>query len=394
MKTKPARLCTKRAATVSSQPIVPLQEQRLNFDCKWDCAPISKDSKNYATVIGGNAKALSPALQVTLLLCSPLRAGRNKEAQPLSIGELNELEKQLRRVGGTWEQLLESGAPALLAKIGPVVDAEKITALLGRGFMLSMAVEKWQAAGIWVTSRDDTDYPERLRRLKQNTPPLVYGCGDKKLLDKGGLAVVGSRDVDPSGEEFTRHVAARATNEGIQIVSGGARGVDQFAMLSAIEAGGTVVGALADSLLRSATSGKARESIQDGKLTLISSFDPEAGFNVGNAMQRNKQIYALADFGLVVSSGYNEGGTWSGAIEQLEKLCLTPVFVRDGDVPEGNRQLLQRGAPAFPPEPWTASLREALEMISQKKHLQMETADLFVLHEPAPASYAKKRKPE
>jgi predicted Rossmann fold nucleotide-binding protein DprA/Smf involved in DNA uptake len=147
-------------------------------------------------------------------------------------------------------------------------------------------------------------------------------------------------------------------------------------MLAALEAGGTVVGVLADSLLRSATSGKARESIQDGRLTLISPFDPEAGFNVGNAMQRNKHIYALADFGLVVSSGYNEGGTWSGAIEQLEKLRLTPIFVRTGDdVPEGNRQLLRRGALPFPSESWPDSLREMLEATVQPR--PVETPDLF-----------------
>ena len=341
-----------------------------------------------------NAYALSPARQVALLVFSPLRASKDKATQTLSLGEFNELEKQLRRAGAGWEQLLEPGAPSLLKKIGPAVDAEKITALMGRGFMLSMAVEKWQGAGIWVTSRDEPDYPERLRRLKQNAPPLIYGCGDKKLLGKGGLAIVGSREVDSAGEEFTRNVAAKAACDGLQIVSGGARGVDQIAMLSALEAGGTVVGVLADNLLRSAASGKAREPIQDGKLTLISPFDPEAGFNVGNAMQRNKQIYALADVGLVVSSGYNEGGTWSGAIEQLERLKLTPIFVRDGDVPEGNRQLLQRGASPFPSGPWTTSMQVIIEMVMQKKPLQMETADLFVLNESPGGSYTKKRKSE
>jgi predicted Rossmann fold nucleotide-binding protein DprA/Smf involved in DNA uptake len=197
--------------------------------------------------------------------------------------------------------------------------------------------------------------------------------------------MVGSRDVDAAGEEFTKRAAASAAREEMQVVSGGARGVDQLAMLAALEAGGTVVGVLADSLLRSATSGKARESIQDGRLTLVSAFDPEAGFNVGNAMQRNKHIYALADFGLVVSSGFNEGGTWSGAIEQLEKLRLTPIFVRAGDdVPEGNRQLLRRDALPFPSEPWPGSLREMFEASAQKILQPMETADLFALHETPP----------
>jgi predicted Rossmann fold nucleotide-binding protein DprA/Smf involved in DNA uptake len=273
----------------------------------------------------------------------------------------------------------------LLKKLGLTVDAEKITALLGRGFMLSMAVETWQSAGVWVTSRNEPDYPERLHRLKQNAPPLIYGCGGKNLLSRGGLAMVGSRDVDSVGEEFTKRVAAGAAREDMQVISGGARGVDQLAMLAALEAGGTVVGVLADSLLRSATSGKAREAIQDERLTLVSAFDPEAGFNVGNAMQRNKQIYAMADFGLVVSSGYNEGGTWSGAIEQLEKLHLTPIFVRAGDnVPEGNRQLLRRDALPFPSEPWPGSLCKIFEAAAEKNLQPMETADLFALHESPP----------
>jgi predicted Rossmann fold nucleotide-binding protein DprA/Smf involved in DNA uptake len=332
-----------------------------------------------------SANPLSPATQAALLLCSPLRAGKSKGVSPLSIGEFNELEKQLQRIGANLEQLLEDDASALLKNLGLTIDAEKITALLGRGFMLSMAMETWQSAGVWVTSRNEADYPERLLRLKQNSPPLLYGCGEKIILSRGGLAVVGSRDVDAAGETFTRNVAAKAAHEQMQIVSGGARGVDQFAMLAALEAGGTVVGVLADSLLRSATSGKAREAIQDGCLTLVSAFDPEAGFNVGNAMQRNKQIYALADFGLVVSSGYNEGGTWSGAIEQLEKLHLAPIFVRAGDgVPEGNRQLLRRDALSFPSDPWPDSLREIFEAASHKNLQPMETADLFALHETPP----------
>ena len=336
--------------------------------------------------------SFSPATQATLLLCSPLRAGRNKDVQPLSIGEFNELEKQLQRVGAGLEQLLDTDAPTLLKKLGLTVDAEKITALLGRGFMLSMGMETWRSAGVWVTSRNEADYPERLLRLKYNSPPLLYGCGEKQLLSRGGLAIVGSRDVDAVGEEFTKRAAACAAREEMQVVSGGARGVDQLAMLAALEAGGTVVGVLADSLLRSATSGKARESIQDGRLTLVSAFDPEAGFNVGNAMQRNKHIYAMADFGLIVSSGYNEGGTWSGAIEQLEKLHLTPILVRAGDdVPEGNRQLLRRDALPFPSEPWPDSLREVFEAAPQKNLQPMETADLFALHEKPPEYRSSQR---
>jgi len=73
-------------------------------------------------------------------------------------------------------------------------------------------------------------------------------------------------------------------------------------MLGALEHGGTSVGVLADSLLRSATSAQYRKQIMSGDLVLVTPFNPEAGFNVGNAVTRNRYIYCLADAAVVVSS--------------------------------------------------------------------------------------------
>ncbi len=147
----------------------------------------------------------------------------------------------------------------------------------------------------------------------------------------------------------------------IQIISGGARGVDSTAMLAAIAEGGRAVGVLADSLSKSAIASKYRLAIQNQQLTLISAVDPQAGFNMGNAMGRNKYIYGLADYGLVVSSDYNKGGTWAGAIEALKQEKSIPIFVRaEGDLPDGNKQLLKRAARQFPTRPWGSNLSEKL----------------------------------
>jgi predicted Rossmann fold nucleotide-binding protein DprA/Smf involved in DNA uptake len=87
-----------------------------------------------------------------------------------------------------------------------------------------------------------------------------------------------------------------------------------------------------------------RNLLLDGQLVLISPYDPSAGFNVGNAMQRNKLIYALADASLVVSSDLNKGGTWAGAIEQLDKLKFVPVYVRSTGGSPGLDALRSKGA--------------------------------------------------
>jgi len=81
---------------------------------------------------------------------------------------------------------------------------------------------------------------------------------------------------------------------------------------------------------------------------LVSPYHPAAGFSAGAAMARNKLIYALADVAVVVSSASGTGGTWEGATEAI-KAGWVPVLVRDDDsVPDGNRELIRRGAHALP----------------------------------------------
>ena len=67
----------------------------------------------------------------------------------------------------------------------------RLQKLLGRGFLLSQVIERWQARAIWVVSRADAEYPRRLKtRLREDAPAVLYGCGDMALLETGGLAVV------------------------------------------------------------------------------------------------------------------------------------------------------------------------------------------------------------
>jgi len=101
--------------------------------------------------------------------------------------------------------------------------------------------------------------------------------------------------------------------------------------------------------------------LMDSKLILISPYDPAAGFNVGHAMHRNKVVYGLADAALVVASDFEKGGTWAGAIEQLERLHFVPVFVHNrADAGKGNAALLQRGARLWPDPQSPSELSEAL----------------------------------
>jgi predicted Rossmann fold nucleotide-binding protein DprA/Smf involved in DNA uptake len=217
--------------------------------------------------------------------------------------------------------------------------------LLGRGGALGLALEKWHRAGLWVLTRLDSEYPGRLRkRLKAESPPVLFGCGNKRLLNQGGIAAVGSRNSTESDLTFTNHLGVAAAAHGYSIVSGGARGVDQAAMFAALQSEGTVVGVLANNLLRSVTSAEYRKHLKTNNLVLVSPFNPEAGFNVGNMMARNRYIYCLADAAVVVSSTPDKGGTWHGAIEDL-KAGWVPLWVKKSCARNsGNTELVRRGA--------------------------------------------------
>lgn len=312
---------------------------------------------------------LSPNTQAILLLTAPLLVGRGRStAEPLSPGEYRKLAGRLRELQRQPADLLASGGSDLLEDCRLDLASERLEQLLGRGFLLSQAVEHWRARAIWVLSRADPDYPRRLKKcLGESAPAVLYGCGDATILDAGGLAVVGSRNVDEALVEYTEAIGRLTAMAGRTLVSGGARGIDQAAMRGALQAGGRAAGVLADGLEKAAMNREHRKLLLDQQLVLISPYDPAARFHVGHAMQRNKVIYALSDAALAVSSDYQKGGTWTGATEQLEKLGLVPVYVRaSGDTGPGLDGLRQRGAIPWPEPANAEALAELLDERSAK----------------------------
>jgi len=309
--------------------------------------------------------SVSSNTQAILLLTAPLIVGRGGySSELLSPGEYNRLARILYDNQREPADLLGPEASELLKQFHGIIDSGRLMRLLGRGFLLSQAIERWQARSIWVVSRADPDYPRRLKtRLKDAAPAVFYGCGDAVILESGGLAIVGSRHVDNTLVEYTEGIGRLTAKARKAVVSGGARGIDQAAMSGALQAGGRVIGALADSLERLALARDNREFLMNERLVLISAYDPAAGFDVGHAMQRNKIIYALADAALIVSSDYESGGTWAGAIEQLENLRLVPVYVRsNGDIGEGLKALLRKGALPWPNPSSFEAFTEALSV--------------------------------
>ncbi len=323
---------------------------------------------------------LTEDTKTIILLCSVL--GKEQPEKPLSLSEYASLVRWLAGKEMCPGDLLQKENISEAA-LGSGIDKDRLESLLGRGVLLGFAVEEWHRNGIWIISQSDTDYPDRYKRcLKDKAPPLLFGAGDRSLLKGGGLCIVGSRNVDQEGEAFTRQVAELCVYNQMPVVSGGARGVDQISMMAALEAGGVTIGVLADNLLVKSVERVARHAIAEGRLLLVSPYHPTAGFSVGTAMSRNKLIYAMADYGLVVSAEHKKGGTWAGAEEVLKRGIPVPVFVRVGkNTSPGNNKLPDMGAIPWPDFIDRNSFKEYLSELTaqtrEKANENKETLSLF-----------------
>ncbi len=289
--------------------------------------------------------SISPNTQAIVLLTSYFSKTQGGSVKPLTPREWGRFALWLREKSLTPEHLMTGHLDELLNGWSDKdITLDRTEALLRRGSALALAMEKWLRAGMWVMTRSDPDYPVRLmQRLGAAAPAILYGCGNKALLNGGGLAVIGSRNVNDKDFAYSRDLGALAARKGYSIVSGGARGVDEAAMLGALEAEGAVTGVLADGLLRACSGVKYCRYLMANDLVLVSPFYPEAGFNVGNAMQRNKYIYCLSDSAMVVQSGM-KGGTWSGAMENLKNQWVPLWVKRSAGKSTGNSAIAKAGA--------------------------------------------------
>ena len=294
---------------------------------------------------------LSHDSQVLLLLCSHLGLKKDSELKPLTLREWNPLARKIQasvfnRPGEMLGQTVDEIQKQLAL---PDTEAQRLGMLLERSDLVDEELQRLAAKGIQVTTRAASDYPSRYReRLKDSTPAVMFYAGELALLGQPGIAVVGSRHLDQAGQECAIFIGNTCGLSGLVLYSGGAKGVDTLSMNAALEARGSAVGILADSLEQAIRDSGIRNALTRGDLCLATPYSPNAGFSVGAAMGRNRLIYCLADYAIVVASDAEKGGTWAGATEAL-KAGWIPVFVLNHPaMPEGNRLLLQKGGVAFP----------------------------------------------
>ena len=265
-----------------------------------------------------------------LLLCCHLG---DPQPRPLTVAQFRKLARLVRTSEKAPEdrELEESDLVALGYGRS---EARHILDLFAGEPLLERYLQKADRAGCvpltWLTP----GYPHKLlEALGDDAPACIWARGDLSILEKSGIALVGSRDLHPENERFARQVGLEAAKQGLVLISGNARGADRTAQYAALSAGGQVISIVADELQNHPLRQNILYLCEEG-------FDLE--FSAQRALSRNRCIHALGISAIAAQCSFQTGGTWDGSVKNL-RFGWTPLYIFD-DGSESARLLSDMGA--------------------------------------------------
>lgn len=147
--------------------------------------------------------------------------------------------RAVQGLGGAAERLFTASLTELESLRMPAEAAQFIFEGRARKAAVDEA-SRTQDAGATFVTPDDDHYPGRLLEI-YDPPPVLWVRGDAALLNRAGIAVVGTRQPSPYGAGMAEMLSRDLARRGVVIQSGMARGVDTCAHKGAVEAGGKTV---------------------------------------------------------------------------------------------------------------------------------------------------------
>ncbi|MDE0041606.1 MAG: DNA-processing protein DprA [Candidatus Poribacteria bacterium] len=202
-------------------------------------------------------------------------------------------------------------------------------------------------AGVTMLHPSHPNFPQHLLEIS----PILFIKGQHELLTSDSVAIVGARDVSDEGVRVAQTIAAGLAREGINVVSGYAKGVDSEAHFSALASDGTTTIVLPHGITGLRRKKAFRSFNWERNVLAVSQFAPDTKWVAHNAMTRNKLICALSKAVVVIESGSerNTKGKLSGTFN-TGKTALEmklPLFVADPEhfvhPPQGNADLIRLG---------------------------------------------------
>lgn len=192
----------------------------------------------------------------------------------------------------------------------------------------------------------EKSYPKKFLQLEK-PPEAIWLEGDRTLLEKPALAVVGSRKSTSYGEEIAKLFATQISKKGITIVSGLALGIDTIAHTYSKNTLGNTIAVIGSGLkqIYPEENRKLAQEIINSGGCLISEYEPNQKVNMKNFPKRNRLICALSEGIFVVEADYRSGSKLTGnlGLKYGKKVFCVPRNI--GELRGwGTNLLIQEGA--------------------------------------------------
>jgi DNA processing protein len=204
----------------------------------------------------------------------------------------------------------------------------------------------WAGAGRHIVTLDDPRYPPLLAQV-HDAPPLLFVHGNVEALTQPQLAVVGSRNPTPLGEETALQFARVLAGAGLIITSGLAMGIDAAAHRGALAGKGQTVAVFGTGPDRiyPARHRDLAHAIVDGGGALVSEYPPGTPPLPGHFPRRNRIISGLALGTLVVEAALRSGSllTARSASDQGREVFAIPGSIHN-PLARGCHRLIRDGA--------------------------------------------------
>jgi len=304
--------------------------------------------------LGWIALALTPEMGPTRIAKAMERLGANA-----SDGETRAFRGAERVFEASLTELEAAGMPAGAAQF--VADGR------ARAAAEKETKQVEESGGIFLT-REDAEYPARLLEI-YDPPAVLWVRGDAKLLERPGIAVVGTRHPTPYGVGMAEMLSRDLANRGMTILSGMARGVDSVAHKGALDAGGKTLAVWGTGIdvVYPKENKKLAERIVASGGAIVSEF-PLGTFPAPQNFPLRNRILSGMSVGVLVV----EGGEYSGtritarcAMEQNRDVFAVPGNVTNKSA-WGPNTLIKQGAKL------TATWEDIWEEMPSQIRLQLE----------------------
>ena len=200
-------------------------------------------------------------------------------------------------------------------------------------------------AGIRMVERGERDYPARLLEIP-DPPERLYVLGRLPEEKVPSVAVIGARECSEYGSYVAARLGECMGRNGIQVISGMARGIDGIGQTAALDVGGSsfaVLGSGVD-VCYPARNRRLYERLRE-RGGVLSEYPPGTPALSRNFPPRNRIVSGLADAVVVVEAREKSGTliTVDMALEQGKEVYAVPGRVTDA-LSSGCNRLVKLGA--------------------------------------------------